>query len=382
MKPYYDRDGIVIYHGDQALVDVDPESVDLILTDPPYNVSARNGRANTTIGRVARKDGTHREIVRDFGGWDHGWDAEPFLADACSLLRDGGSLVAFTSEHLFEPYLRSGLEHRALLYWHKTNPAPNFRKQIVRAVEMAVWQTHGGGWTFNEGGYRPNVWEGPIINGNAREKRWHPTQKPEWLLREWIELFSNPDDLILDPFMGSGTTLRAAKDLGRRAIGIEIDEQYCESRGGAARPGGIAMTKDTEAEYAARFSEIERGCVEIVMKTTDLGAQLESLFAEAAGELGSHGALLAAFNAPPRQLAALEDATGNRPKRESGQRWQRAHKRPRPKLRSRPRSWLNTAFTVRLALGRRLTSPASSRPPRLTVASRSSLASPAPPRPR
>jgi len=244
MRPYYERDGITIYNADclDVLPLIEAESAALILTDPPYNVSARGGRANTTIGRLPRKDGTFREVRRDFGEWDHGWEPDPFLAEVPRLLAPGGSLVAFTSEFLFAPYLASGLEHRSLAYWRKSNPAPNFRKQIVRAVEMAVWQTKGGGWTFNAGGYRPNEWEGPedgevvlsegpIISGftvqNTGEARVHPTQKPEWLMREWVSLWSNPGDLILDPFMGSGTTLRAAADLGRRAIGIEISDDYC-----------------------------------------------------------------------------------------------------------------------------------------------------------
>ena len=158
-------------------------------------------------------------------------DRQVFVLDP--MLATGGTLIAFTSEFLMEPYVCAGLDHRALLYWRKTNPAPNFRKQIVRAVEMAVWQTQGGNWTFNGSGYRPNVWEGPILSGytvqNTGEARVHPTQKPLWLMREWIELFTKPGDIILDPFMGSGTTLRAAKDLGRRAIGIEIDERFCRA---------------------------------------------------------------------------------------------------------------------------------------------------------
>lgn len=232
MKPYYTDDAVTIYHGDCREVLPTLDRVDHVITDPPYNVSVRSGRANTTIGRVPRKDGTMREIVRDFGEWDHGWDARPFLCEAKRLIRPGGSLVSFLSEFLFDAYTTSGLEHRGLLYWRKTNPAPNFRKQIVRAIEMAVWQTQGNGWTFNAGGYRPNVWEGPVINGylneNTDEKRWHPTQKPEWLMREWVSLFTDPGDLILDPFGGSGTTARAAKDLGRRCILIEREERWAE----------------------------------------------------------------------------------------------------------------------------------------------------------
>lgn len=256
IEPYYDRDGITIYHGDCLEVLPQLAQVDHVITDPPYNVSARGvgGRANTTVGRVPRKDGTHREIVRDFGEWDHEWDPRPFLAEARRLVAPGGTLIAFTSEFLVQSYVRAGLEHRSMLYWRKTNPAPNFRKQIVRAVEQAVWQTQGGDWTFNGSGYRPNIWDGPILNGysvvNNDEARVHPTQKPLWLMREWIELFTDPGDLILDPFMGSGTTLRAAKDLGRRAIGIEmsneigadgVDRRYCDIAVERLRQGVLAL---------------------------------------------------------------------------------------------------------------------------------------------
>ena len=254
MTPYYEDEAVTLFHGDCLEVMPPLGQVDHLITDPPYNVSARGvgGRANTTIGRVPRKDGTMREITRDFGEWDHDWDPEPFIASVGDLIRPSGTLIAFTSEFLFEPYLRTGLEHRSLLYWRKTNPAPNFRKQIVRAIEQAVWQTKGGAWTFNAGGYRPNVWEGPVTNGytcvNTSEERVHPTQKPLWLMREWVRLFTDEGDLILDPFAGSGTTLLAAKLEGRRAIGIEISEEYCrvaaerlEPARRAAREGQAVM---------------------------------------------------------------------------------------------------------------------------------------------
>jgi site-specific DNA-methyltransferase (adenine-specific) len=128
--------------------------------------------------------------------------------------------------------MASGLNHRNLIYWRKSNPTPAFRKLYVRAVEMAVWQVKGKtGWTWNSGGYTVNVLEGPIVagfacaNGQTRE---HPTQKPLWLMARLIEQHTNEGDLILDPFAGSGTTAVAAKRMGRRAVVIEQDESYCE----------------------------------------------------------------------------------------------------------------------------------------------------------
>jgi len=233
VTPYYQDDACTIYHGDcrNVLPRLAAGTVDLMLTDPPYNVSARNGRANTSIGKLKRQDGTYREIRRDFGAWDYEWDPKPFLAETVRLLRDGGSLVAFLSEFLFTDYLASGLNHRCVIYWRKTNPAPAFRSIYVRAIEMAVWQVKGERWTFNATGYRPNVWDVPILNGYRAENieaREHPTQKPVELLLEWVDIHSNPDDVVCDPHVGSGTTLVAAKRLGRRGIGVELNEAYCE----------------------------------------------------------------------------------------------------------------------------------------------------------
>jgi site-specific DNA-methyltransferase (adenine-specific) len=234
VTPYYQDDAVTIYHGDsrEILPSLDAESIDLILTDPPYNVSERNGRDHTTVGTLKRKDGTARKVWRDFGEWDRGWSAQPLIDETHRLLRDGGSLIAFTSEFLMAEWVASGLNHRSLLYWVKTNPTPAFRSLYVRAVEMAIWQVKGKtGWTFNAGGYQPNIYTGPIVAGHAcanGEARVHPTQKPMWLMKAVLTLHSVNVDVVLDPYMGSGTTLRAAKDLGRRAIGVELDERYCE----------------------------------------------------------------------------------------------------------------------------------------------------------
>ena len=146
VTPYYSDDAVTIYHGDcrEILPSLLDGSVDLILTDPPYNVSSRNSRKNTTIGRVPRNrraigamsygvDGAYREIRRDFGEWDHGWDSAPFLGHVPRLLRKGGSLVAFVTEWTEPAFLASGLDHRCEVYWHKANPAPNFRAACTNA---------------------------------------------------------------------------------------------------------------------------------------------------------------------------------------------------------------------------------------------------------
>ena len=73
------------------------------------------------------------------------------------------------------------------------------------------------------GGGKAGVWSTPVAQNEG-----HPTAKPLAMVRDWVRLFTNPGDLVLDPFAGSGTTLRAALDEGRRAIGVELEERYCE----------------------------------------------------------------------------------------------------------------------------------------------------------
>jgi DNA modification methylase len=239
-EPYYSDESVTLWLGDAdgtlgqeaVLPSLGLAAVDAFLTDPPYNVSTRNGRDGTTVGTLKRKDGTARKVQRNFGDWDHTWDPKPFLAYVNDMLRDGGSLIAFTSEFLIGDYVTSGLNHRNLIYWRKTNPTPAFKKLYVRAVEMAVWQVKGKtGWVWNGGGYVPNVYEGKVVAGFAcanGELREHPTQKPLWLMNRLITQHTNPGDLIVDPYSGSGSTLVAAKIAGRRAVGIEASEEYAE----------------------------------------------------------------------------------------------------------------------------------------------------------
>ena len=114
-----------------------------------------------------------------------------------------------------------GLSTR-LCCWEKTNPPViNGQYLWLSAVEFCVYGKHPNA-VFNLHCQSP-VWRGPITRN-----RTHPTEKPLWLMLKIIEASSSPNDLILDPFCGSGTTCVAAKMLGRRYIGIDISEKYCE----------------------------------------------------------------------------------------------------------------------------------------------------------
>jgi site-specific DNA-methyltransferase (adenine-specific) len=193
MKPYYEHGGIVIYHGDcrEVLPLLDP--VDLVLTDPPYGIAAtwRGGKGHRW-GKAANQTPERNE-------WD---SAPPDPALIAAILAKGKQAVIWGGNYFDLPL------SRGWLVWNK--PERGFS---LSEAELA--------WTSKDTVIR-------VFDYRRSERdRKHPTQKPLALMRWCLQQF--PDaQTVLDPFMGSGTTLRAAKDLGRRAIGIEIEERYCE----------------------------------------------------------------------------------------------------------------------------------------------------------
>ena len=208
MKPYYDQDGIRIYHGDCREVLPKLEPVDLVLTDIPY-------------GEVNRESGGLRSL--DKGGAD---DVTFSLSDAVtfsSMLASSAYLWCGTEQ---ASYLRAGFAFAGmstrLCVWEKTNPSPmNGEYLWLSALEVCIFARKPKAY-FSEHCCSP-VWRG-ATEGND----FHPTQKPEWLFRKLVKASCPEGGTVLDFCMGSGTTLRAAKDLGRKAIGIEIEDRYCE----------------------------------------------------------------------------------------------------------------------------------------------------------
>lgn len=220
-------------------------SVDMIFADPPYNLQLR--------GDLHRPDNSKVDAVDD--AWDQfasfkAYDkfTRAWLKAARRLLKPNGGIWVIGSYHnIFR--VGAELQNQGFwilndVVWRKTNPMPNFRgMRLTNAHETMIWASkeEASKYTFNydalkalnEGIQMRSDWVLPICTGHERLKneegnKAHPTQKPESLLHRVIVGTTNPGDVILDPFFGTGTTGAVAKKLGREYIGIEREEAYRE----------------------------------------------------------------------------------------------------------------------------------------------------------
>lgn len=205
------------------LTGLEKGSVDLILTDPPYAISRNSGFRN-----IGKKSVERFAVSMDFGDWDQQEISLSALAhNAYRTLRKGGTAIVFYDvwkiTKLAEALTNAGFVQLRLIEWMKTNPVPiNSRvNYLTNAREMAVLAVKGGKPTFN-GVYDNGVYSFPIPRG----KRLHPTQKPLRLLRELVKKHSYKGDLIVDPFLGSGTTAIATCENDRTFKGCDADANY------------------------------------------------------------------------------------------------------------------------------------------------------------
>ncbi len=197
--------------------------VDAVITDPPYNISKKNN-FHTLKGRKGI----------DFGNWDKDFDQLKWLEYANKLLKPGGNIIIFNGwKNLgkIAKYLENEFKYstKDIIRWKKNNPMPrNMNRRYVSDYEFAIWAVKPGGkWTFNNikgSGYLRPEFLHPIAAG--KEKTIHPTQKSLSLMEDIIKVHTNENDLVLDPFMGSGTTILGCKNLNRNFIGIELNEEY------------------------------------------------------------------------------------------------------------------------------------------------------------
>ena len=204
MEPYYDRDGITIYHADCRVVlpFILPSLGQAVLvTDPPYGMAyvSNFSKYGSTPPIVGDGDTAAREDVLRI------WGDRPALV--------------FGTWRCERP---SGVVQ--LLVWDKGDSPGMGDLSVPWGPAHEEIYVIGTGFV---GKRRPNVLRYKTLSAGDAERPDHPTPKPVPLMRDLIS-YCPPGATVVDPFMGSGSTLRAAKDLGRRAIGIEIEERYCE----------------------------------------------------------------------------------------------------------------------------------------------------------
>ena len=231
-KPYYEQDGITIYHGDCREVLTTLDAVDHVITDPPYarDVYTRLSMPNTkegsgTPGR-SLGDSSARLAAGDIGHIDDMLDA---VAVEIARLAKRWALVFSDVETCHR--WRSATEGAGMRYvrtgaWVKPDAMPQMSGDRPSVGFEPCTSAHAKGPMRWNGGGRQAVWIYNTVKGSTRPN--HPCPKPETLMAHIVSDFTDEGETILDPFMGSGTTLVAAKRLGRKAIGIELNEAYCE----------------------------------------------------------------------------------------------------------------------------------------------------------
>ena len=236
----------------EGMASLDKGSVDLIFADPPYNLS----------GRGLRWKG--KEMGGDWYMINEGWDrmesgdylafTRDWLTQAARVLGPRGSLYVCCTLHNIGPLMMCleglGLKALNIITWYKTNAMPSMtRRTYTHACEYLLYFAKGPGYTFNyevvkalnperrkdgQPKQMRDLWVFPVCQGKERVKgedgrALHPTQKPLALVERAILASSQPGDLILDPFMGSGTTAVAAHLNGRRWVGVEANPRYREA---------------------------------------------------------------------------------------------------------------------------------------------------------
>lgn len=244
-----------IYQGDCIEIinkQIDESSINLIFADPPYNLSGNslNLEKNQTGGAFYKVN----EKWDTFNYEDYLFFTNSWLNSSKKILKDNGSLYISCNQHNIGEVLveakKLGFKLNNILTWYKVNAMPNITKRtFTHSTEFICWFVKGKNWIFNydevkkinpnktkNGSYKQmrdflDFIELPIVQGKERlrgdnGRALHPTQKPEKLLEIIIKASSNENDVVLDPFLGTGTTSFVAQKLHRNWIGIEQNIEY------------------------------------------------------------------------------------------------------------------------------------------------------------
>lgn len=267
-----------IIHGDciEILATLPANSVDLIFADPPYNLQLSKDLYRPNLTKVAAVDDGWDKFT-DFKSYDE--FTQKWLSATQRVLKDTGTIWVIGTYHNI---YRVGSIMQDLgfwilndILWLKNNPMPNFRGvRFTNAHETIIWaqKKKGARYTFNHKSMKAlnddlqmrSDWALPLVTGRNRIRangsKAHSTQKPEALLYRVIMAASNPGDVVLDPFFGSGTTGAVARKLGRKWIGIERDKKYitvARKRIDAVRPAdGDALHVEKRRQARVPFGAL------------------------------------------------------------------------------------------------------------------------------
>jgi site-specific DNA-methyltransferase (adenine-specific) len=234
MRPYYDCDGITIYHGEalEVLADLPEASVDALVTDPPYS-SGGQYRGDRMVDTQSKYVQTGMAVDRaDFAGDNrdqrsyHYWCAL-WLSRALDIAKPGSPACLFTDWRQLpittDALQAGGWVWRGIVGWDKTEQVRPTMGRFASQMEFIVWGSAGAMPLERGVGCLPGVFRYNILQAD----KFHQTGKPTKLMQDLLRIVP-PEGKVLDPFMGSGTTLVAARDLGLTAIGVERVEANCE----------------------------------------------------------------------------------------------------------------------------------------------------------
>lgn len=239
---YFETNNGILYCGNciDILQSFPSESIDLLLTDPPYKISMDGNKITRTYKHYKWK--RNSDIQLDYGEWDRQWTndkeyfswVEQWFAESVRILKEKSWIYIFFDKlkiGIFDLYLapKYNIKSRTIYVWVKSNPVISFRKVSWNSGTEFIWvgsKGEGKLKNFLEQKYMANYFIYP--NASVYKKTKHPTEKPEKLLERLVLVNTNENEIILDPFFGSGTLGVVAERLGRRWIGIELNEEYCE----------------------------------------------------------------------------------------------------------------------------------------------------------
>lgn len=244
MRVEHISDDVVVYLGDCVEILPTLGKFDHVITDPPYETHMHNSRGKSEIL-------TTRKVSSEIS-FDSVERVRPLITPLIVDSTKGWSLIFCTAEGVaaWRDAIESvGARYKRAMPWVKTDAVPQFNGQgPAHCLEMIVSAWCGRGYSkWNGGGS-----SGKFIGSKSIEDRTHETEKPIWLMSELVSLFTNPDDHVLDCFMGSGTTGVACINLGRKFTGIEMNEKYfdisCRRLEAATRQENIFSKKKIAQE--------------------------------------------------------------------------------------------------------------------------------------